>query len=231
MFPDFEGVGMKKFLGLGMVVLLLALTFPGAAQAPDFWVDRFDEKKMDDGAPAGWNLEVKDGVPSVTLGKEGENTFVHLVSKKSSFGIKKEFALDVKDYPFINWKWKVTKLPERGNFLKAETDDQAAQIYVIFPRFPTKINTDFVCYYWETDPSNKGKTGNSVAWAKAKIIVLQAGKEKLGRWVTEKRNIYEDYKRLFGKEPPEVGGVAIYINSQHTQSEAESFFDEIYFSK
>ena len=70
-----------------------------------------------------------------------------------------------------------------------------------------------------------------MAWSKAKIIVLQAGKEKLNQWVTEKRNVYEDYKRLFGKEPPKAGGVAFYINSQHTQGSAESFLDEIYFSK
>ena len=108
-------------------------------------------------------------------------------------------------------------------FTRKTRDDQAAQVYVLFPRFPAKLNTEFVCYYWESNPKNKGLEGPSVAWSKARVIVLQAGTEKLNQWVTEKRNVYEDYKRLFGKEPPKAGGVAFYINSQHTQSSAESY--------
>ena len=133
--------------------------------------------------------------------------------------------------PICNGNGRSTHLPEKGDFQKKDTDDQAAQVYVLFPRFPAKVNTDFVCYYWESNPKNKGLEGPSVVWSKARVIVLQAGKEKLNQWVTEKRNVYEDYKRLFGKEPPKVGGVAFYINSQHTQSSAESFLDDIYFSK
>lgn len=222
---------MNKMTGFAALVFLLFLSFPGKAQNPVYLVDRFEGSKLDGGAPAGWNLEVKKGEPVITMEKDGDHTVVRLVARKSSFGIKKEFEMDIRDYPYLNWKWKVTKLPEKGNFLKKETDDQAAQLYVIFPRFPSKINTDFVCYYWESDPANKGKTGTSVAWSKAKVIVLQAGPEKLNQWISEKRNVYEDYKRLFGKEPPDVGGVAFYINSQHTQSEAESYLGEIYFSK
>ncbi len=222
---------MKKILLLNLIVLMLLWTFPGTAQDPLFWVDRFDKGKMEGGAPAGWSLIVKAKEPVIKLGKAEDTTFVHFQSKNSSFGIRKEFELDIKEYNHLNWKWKVSTLPEKGNFKKRETDDQAAQLFVLFPRFPATINTEFVCYYWETEAKNKGVTGTSAAWSKAKIIVLQAGTEKLNQWVHEKRNVYEDYKRLFGKEPPSAGGVGFYINSQHTRSEAESHLSEIYFSK
>ena len=74
-------------------------------------------------------------------------------------------------------------------------------------------------------------TGVSPAWNKTRLIVLQSGPEKLGEWIWEKRNIYEDYKTLFGKEPPKANLISIYINSQHTKTRAESYFGEIYFSK
>jgi hypothetical protein len=222
---------MKKILLLNLIVLMLLWTFPGSAQDPLFWVDRFDKGKMEGGAPAGWSLIVKAKEAVIKLEKAGDITFGRFLSKNSSFGIKKEFDLDIKDYSYLNWKWKVSKLPEKGNFKKSETDDQAAQLFVMFPRFPASINTEFLCYYWETEPKNNGMTGTSAAWSKAKIIVLQAGTEKLNQWVPEKRNVYEDYKRLFGKEPPSAGGVGFYINSQHTRSEAESHLGEIYFSK
>jgi hypothetical protein len=214
-----------------VAAFLLAWDFPGIAQDPIHWVGRFENAKMVDGAPEGWSLEIKEGEPLVGLEKSGDQTHVRFVSKHNSFGIKKVIELDIKEHPFLNWKWKVAKLPEKGDFRKKDADDQAAQLYVLFPRFPARINTDFVAYYWDGNPKNKGLEGTSVVWSKARIIVLQAGKERLNEWVAEKRNVYEDYKKLFGKEPPKVGGVAFYINSQHTRGEAESYLAEIFFSK
>jgi hypothetical protein len=211
--------------------LLVGGLAAGVAQEPVFWVERFEGLKMVDGAPDGWSLQVKEGQPTISLEKSGDQTYVRLFSKNNSFGIRKAFELDIREYPFMNWKWKVARLPEKGDFQNRETDDQAAQLYVLFPRFPAKLNTEFVCYYWESNPNNKGREGTSVVWSKARILVLQAGKDRLNQWVSEKRNVYEDYKKLFGKEPPSVGGLGFYINSQHTRGEAESFLDEVYFSK
>ena len=212
-------------------ILFLLISGGSIAEESVFQIDRFAVERVKEGVPEGWILEVKLGEPQIQVKKEGEAVSLRFKADKSSFGLRKEFSLDIKEYPYLNWKWRVTQLPEKGDFRKRETDDQAAQLYVLFPRFPAKLNTDFVCYYWESNPKNKGLEGASVAWSKARVIVLQAGKEKLNQWVTEKRNVYEDYKRLFGKEPPKAGGIAFYINSQHTQSTAESFLDEIYFSK
>jgi hypothetical protein len=222
---------MKMTIRCAVAALLLAWNFPGIAQDPIHWVGRFENVKMVKGAPEGWSLEIKEGEPIVDLEKSGDQTQIRFVSKHNSFGIKKVVELDIREHPFLNWKWKVAKLPEKGDFRKKDADDQAAQLYVLFPRFPARINTDFVAYYWDGNPRNKGSEGTSVVWSKARIIVLQAGKERLNEWITEKRNVYEDYKKLFGKEPPRVGGVAFYINSQHTRAEAESYLAEIYFSK
>jgi hypothetical protein len=222
---------MKRAITAVLAALFLIVSGGSLAQDSIHWVGRFAVDKVKKGMPEGWVLEVKAGEPELQVKKEGEDAFVRFKSDKSSFGIRKEVDLDVKDFPYLNWKWKVTHLPEKGDFQKKDTDDQAAQVYVLFPRFPAKVNTEFVCYYWESNPKNKGLEGASVAWSKARVIVLQAGKEKLNQWVTEKRNVYEDYKRLFGQEPPNAGGVVFYINTQHTQSSAESFLDDIYFSK
>lgn len=222
---------MKRIVTVVLAGLLFLISGGSIAQDSIYWVDRFSADKVRDGLPEGWKLEVKAGEPELQVKKEGEGGYLRFKADKSSFGLRKEFTLDIKEFPYLNWTWKVTQLPEKGDFHKKDTDDQAAQVYVLFPRFPAKLNTEFVGYYWESNPKNKGLEGPSVAWSRARVIVLQAGKEKLNQWVTEKRNVYEDYKRLFGKEPPNVGGAIFYINSQHTQSLAESFLDEIYFSK
>jgi hypothetical protein len=222
---------MKRVITLVLAGLLLVVSGGSLAQDSVYWVDRFSMDRVKEGVPDGWELEIKDGTPELQVMTEGEVAVVRFKTENSSFGLRKEFGLEVKEFPYLNWKWKVSQLPEKGDFRHKDTDDQAAQVYVHFPRFPAKLNSEFVCYYWESNPKNKGMEGRSVAWSKARVIVLQAGKEKLNQWVTEKRNVYEDYKRLFGKEPPKAGGVAFYVNSQHTNSSGESFLREIYFSK
>jgi len=223
---------MKKGFWIGLSILFgLLIVLSSVAQEGVLWVDKFSEGKVVNDVPAGWKLEKKTGDPELKVQQSGGDSFVRFRSDNSSFGLKKEMDFDIKDYPYLNWRWKVTRLPEKGDFLKKDTDDQAAQVYVLFPRFPAKLNTEIVGYLWESNPKNKGREGESPAWSKSKVIVLQAGPEKLNQWVQEKRNVYEDYKKLFKKEPPKSGGIALYINTQHTQGKAESYFGPIYFSK
>jgi hypothetical protein len=73
--------------------------------------------------------------------------------------------------------------------------------------------------------------GTSTAWSKAKYVVVRDKSDPPCIWQKESRNAYEDYKKLFKEEPPELGSVSIYINSQHTDSEAEILFGPIYFTR
>ncbi len=63
-----------------------------------------------------------------------------------------------------------------------------------------------------------------------KYVVLQSGVNNLNQWVSESRNVYEDYQKLFQEEPPTVGTVLLYINSQHTKSSASCDYADIFFS-
>jgi len=63
-------------------------------------------------------------------------------------------------------------------------------------------------------------------------IVVRSGSADLGKWITEKRNVLEDYKKIYGESPSEAAGViTLSINSQNTGSRAESLFGKILFRK
>jgi hypothetical protein len=162
--------------------------------------------------------------------KEKEDYFLRLVSVNDGFGLRKEISFDIRQYPYLSWWWKAGQLPKGGDIRKRETDDQAGQIFVIFPRFPSLVNFRSMGYVWDTQ-APKGLTGTSPAYSKAKYVVLQSGTEKLNQWVFDSRNVYEDYKKYLQEDPPPVGAVLIYINSQHTQTSAEICYAEIFFSK
>jgi len=63
-------------------------------------------------------------------------------------------------------------------------------------------------------------------------VVVRSGDAGLGQWVTETRNVLEDYTRIYGEAPTEsVGAISISINSQNTGTRAEAYFGEILFRK
>jgi len=226
---------MKKMLVISGVLFLVGSMMSNQTWSSDekkdrFVVDRFTEGLDEKGIPKGWDQEKERGPQSkITVGQEKEFHFVHLLSVNDGFGIKKDLSFDIRKYPYLTWRWKATRLPKGGDIRKHETDDQAGQIYVLFPRFPAMINTRSMGYIWDT-AAPAGTSGTSTAYSKMKYVVLQSGPDKLGQWIWETRNVYEDYKKCFQEDPPTVGGVLLYINTQHTQSSAEIYFGEIFFS-
>ena len=64
-----------------------------------------------------------------------------------------------------------------------------------------------------------------------KVIVVESGTTDKGRWLEISRNLYEDYKRMFGEEPRKVRGIRVQSNSQYTGDCAEWLVKRIIFSR
>jgi hypothetical protein len=176
------------------------------------------------GMPAGWQLKEKSGKAEFAVVKDGDLHALRLKSTNTSFSIQKEINVDVKKYPILSWKWKVTKLPAGGDFRKSKTDDQAAQLFIGFTM------TKAIVYIWDTT-APQGMMGDAAGvWPmKIKVIAVRSGSTDTGKWIVEARNVREDYKKLFGEEPPPAQGVRLQINSQHTETSAESWFADVVF--
>lgn len=178
------------------------------------------------GVPPGWKLKEKSGKAEFAVVRDDDVFALRLTSVDSSFSFQKEVNVDVRTYPLLTWKWKVTKLPAGGDFRASKTDDQAAQLFVGFTR--TKV----IVYIWDTSaPQGLMEEAPSPPFMHIKAVVVRSGSADTGKWLSETRNVYEDYKKLFGAEPPPVTGFRLQINSQHTETEAESFIADVMFKK
>jgi hypothetical protein len=181
---------------------------------------------MAKGIPPGWELKVKSGKAAYDVKRDGDIAALHLKSANSSFSMQGEVNVDVKRYPALSWKWKVTQLPKDGDFRKSRTDDQAAQLFLVF----TKAKA--IVYIWDTTaPQGLMESTSPVPFMTVKIVVVRSGPAELGKWITETRNVYEDYKKFFGEDPPVIKGMRLQINSQHTGTTAESWFADVVFKK
>ncbi len=209
----------------GMLVVALMCSAPVWA-ADQLVIADFSSAVNASGVPAGWQVKENSGKADFTVVKDDGIAALRLRSANTSFSLQKEVHVNLKQYPVITWKWKVTKLPEGGDFRKSSTDDQAAQLFLAFSR------TRAIVYIWDTT-APQGTMGNAAApfFMSIKAVVVRSGKTDTGAWITETRNVYDDYRRLFGEEPADVNGVRLQINSQHTGTSAESYFADVTFNK
>lgn len=205
---------------------------PFSTAGPDeLIVDPVSNGLGKDDLPVGWDLKQWfGGGHDIRIEKNDDKPVLFLLSKQNSFGVYKKLDFDIHDYPYLSWRWKVTVLPTGGDVRNKKTDDQAAQVYVLFPKFPAAVNTRLVGYIWENlTPKDLHVTSRKSS--NTRYVVLRNGTDPLGQWETEKRNVLQDYRNLFQEEPPKVGGVTLMIDSDDTNSTAEGTFDILTFSK
>ena len=116
----------------------------------------------------------------------------------------------------------MTELPRGGDFRRSGTDDQAAQLIVAFS------SSRFLSYIWDsTAPRGLVAAAPAPPFKKIFAVVIQSGSQALGDWITERRNLLDDYKQAFGETPEAMKGVRLQINSQHTESHAETYWRSI----
>ena len=178
------------------------------------------------GIPLGWQLKEKSGKADFAVIKEGPIHAVQLRSVDSSFALQKVVKVNTQNYPVLSWKWKVTKLPQGADLRTRKADDQAAQLFLAFS------DAKVIVYLWDTTaPQGSMEDVPAPPFVTIKAIVLRSGDMDAGKWITETRNAYEDYRKLFDREPPPVAGMRIQINSQHTDTAAESYFADVVFKR
>jgi hypothetical protein len=152
-------------------------------------------------------------------------------SSGDSSTINKEIKVDCNDYQILQWKWKVVELPKGADARKKATDDEAAQIYVTFPRFPSAVRSRIIGYIWDTT-APAGSIFKSQKTALVTYVVVRSGEAELNKWLTESRNVCQDYRKIYGEEPAEkIEAISIGIDSDDTRSRAEAYVGEILFKK
>ena len=184
------------------------------------------------GIPPGWDGQ-RGGSPAydMTVVDVDGRRALHLVSKNEGSTITKDIKgrIDLKQTPIIEWSWKAVTLPAKADSRHKETDDQAAQLYVAWPRFPEAVRSRIIGYVWDTT-APVGTIVKSEKTATITYVIVRSGTDNLGKWLTERRNVAEDFQKIYGETPESPGGVSIGIDSNDTRSSAESYVGPIAFS-
>ncbi len=185
------------------------------------------------GIPPGWEGQ-KWGSPAydLTVVDNDGHRVLRLASKNEGSTISRDIKgkVNLKETPILEWRWKVLTLPVNGDSRKKDTDDQAAQIYVVWPRFPEALRSRIIGYVWDTT-APAGTIAKSEKTGTITYVIVRSGKADLGKWITERRNVVEDFRTIYGETPDNPGGISVAIDSNDTNSSAESFVGPILFRR
>ena len=210
---------------------LVLLTAAGAARVvviEDWMTDTVGRR----GIPSGWTGESfgRRAEYDFTVEQSADTRVLHLESRNDHSTIARDITgkVNLKETPILEWSWKATILPTGGDLRRKETTDMAAQLYVVWPRFPALLRSRIIGYVWDattpvTTIVKSQKTGTVT------FVVMRSGFKDLGKWLTEHRNVAEDYLKIFGEVPDDPRAITISIDSNDTHSIAESFMGPIVF--
>jgi len=235
------------------LIYLLTLPYPLHAQFQNMIeVGKFSTATAEDILPADWKpLTFKKIERHTTykLVRDNDTVVIKAAAEASASGLTREIKINSKEYPIVQWRWKVSNILKKGDVHKKEGDDYPARIYITFEYDPSKLGFfekakyeavkilygqypphGAINYIWES----KAPIGTIVPnpyTDRVKMIVVESGGAKLHQWVNEERNIFEDYKRAFGEEPSMISGVAIMTDTDNTGESATAYYGDILFSK
>ena len=216
-------VRLKVEYGRGKRIPVLALSFLL------FSLSAFSESlvlgNFSAGDLSGWKNKVFQGETSYSLVADGERRVLKAESNGAASGLFKEVKLDPRKYAVLRWSWKIEGTIPNGNERTKEGDDYAARVYIVFPR-TLFWKTKAINYIW-ANRLPKGESLPNAFTSNAMMVAVESGDGKAGTWVAEERNLYEDYRRLFGEDPPEIGAVALMTDTDNTGGAAVAYYGDI----
>jgi hypothetical protein len=221
----------NAWVGLMSAAFLALLTAAGADRfvVIEDWMTHAVSRR---GVPSGWKGEAfgQRAEYDFTIEQGAGRRVIHLESRDEHSTIARDITgkVNLKETPILEWTWKATILPTGGDLRRKETTDMAAQLYVVWPRFPALLRSRIIGYVWDaTTPVativQSQKTGTVT------FVVMRSGSADLGKWLTERRNVAEDYMKIYGEFPDNPSAITISIDSNDTHSTAESFMGPIIF--
>ena len=238
-------------IGISLGLVLLAGT-PQAESPSTLHVGAFSRAQAGGPYPDSWKpltFHKIDEHTEYSLVEDDGTVVVKAVSRGSSSGLTREVTIDPKEYSIVEWRWKIENVLQKGDVTIKQGDDYPARLYITFAYDENKIDfldqaqyelarilhgkyppTGAITYIWESR-SPVGTMVPNPYTDRVQMIVIESGEAKAGQWVDESRNVYEDYQKAFGDDPPPISGVAVMTDTDNTQESAVAYYGDITFRK
>ena len=173
---------------------------PTGSSAPVVIIEDFSKAEAD-GFPQGWQASRSESLTreAYQIQHEGTQAFLKCKGVDSNVRIFKRMSWDPKTFPVVTWRWRLHSA--------SSGTEPVAAVFISLDQdfFGIPINTK---YLWS--PNLPKGTVVEGGFFRPTQMVLRSGTERIGEWVEERVNAYEDFKRIHKHEPaPQAWGISL----------------------
>ena len=170
--------------------------------------------------------EAEEPGETIEVREQDGNQFVRFIIENEAVRYTRrnehDFDWSLERHPRIAWQWRALHLPEGAS--ERDQNDSGAALYVTFGSDWLGRPKSIKYTYSTTLP-----VGTVVDFGPLKVIVVDSGTEPgLGTWKTVQRNVVDDYRQVFGGDPPDRPvSITLWSDSDTTHDLAKVDFDDI----
>lgn len=156
---------------------------------------------------------------------------IRAIGQDSASGLYRDVRYGVTDHPWLEWTWRVDRLQRTADIRVKRYEDFAAAIFLIFGR-PSMFNKEVptLAYVWASDRLPEGAVIDSPYHpGLVRSVVVRSGAARLGQWLRERRNVAEDFRKAFGREPPSIVEIiALFTDNDQTGEPVEAYYGALW---
>jgi uncharacterized protein YceK len=213
-------------------------------------ITRFSDAGQGETLPGGWRVWSLGRFKKPTeyrLERKDGRTVVRAFADASASGLLHDLDVDPRQHPWLHWRWKVEQLIHSADNTQRHTEDSPVRLVITFAGDRSKLEFSdrlfatqvrlltgqelpyaTLMYIWE----NRAERGQIIAnrhTSRIRMVVAESGREKLGRWWEESRNVLEDYRRAFGEEPGRITAIGLMTDTDNTGEQVHAWYGDIQF--
>ena len=208
--------------GLIIVVALLMTMMPGYAS--ERLVADFSGESLHE-----WQEKSFVGNTRYQFVTDGERVALEATADGTASGLFREIEIDLNKTPYLNWSWWIDDVLHGNDETVKSGDDYPVRIYVVVSGGLFFWRTRAINYVWSNNQPIEHHWPNAYT-SRAVMLAVRTGNKQRGQWLNEKRNIREDFSRLFGIDIDQIDAVAIMSDSDNSGGQVRARYGDIYFS-
>jgi hypothetical protein len=200
--------------------------------------------------PAGWkNLPVVKGkaITRYTLVQDGHTTVLQADANRSASALMHDGDIDLNQTPVVTWRWKAEGPIEGADNRASSKEDAPARLVFVFDGDKSKLSLldrtsmavaksvggqdlpyATLMYIWSTSAA-PGSVIPNPHTERVQMIVVSGQPGDAGQWQSLRRNIVQDYEKVFHEAPGRITGYGLLTDTDNTATTTRAWYGDIRF--
>jgi hypothetical protein len=212
-----------KFNILTSLVLLIISTWAGATD------ERIVISRFSAGDWTGWQPQSFKGETRYRFDDRSGRLALFADSQGSASGLYREIRVDLRRTPWLNWSWRIDQVLSGVDERRKTGDDYPARVYVVVSGGAAFWKTRSLVYVWSSHQP-VGATWDNAFTRNAQVMALRSGLKDARRWVSERRNIRDDFRQRFGEDIDYIDAVALMTDTDNSGQRATAWYGDFDFT-